>query len=105
MRFTVSGEDSTAFDYFSIDDNLFKLGRIGNGTNEILSEKSVTHKCWINLQVIGDGRHYRGYLGDELLLHGHKKDLPPGTSGIRIDGSGIIYLKKLKVQILLDENS
>ncbi len=97
-------QDSMNYDYFSIDNNQFKLGRIENRVDEILSEKSVTHNCWINLRVVGDGRHYRGYLDDELQLHGHKKDLPPGTIGLRIDGSGIIYLKKLKVQFLPVEN-
>lgn len=95
-------QDKMNRDYFSIDNNQFKLGRIENGVDEILSEKSVTHNCWINLRVVGDGRHYRGYLGEELLLHGHKKDLPPGMSGLRIDGSGIIYLKKLMVQSIID---
>lgn len=97
-------QDRFNYDYFSIDNNQFKLGRIENGIDKILSEKSITHNCWINLRVVGDGRHFRGYLDDLLLLHGHQKDLPPGVSGLRIDGSGIIYFKKLKVQSLLAEN-
>lgn len=95
-------QDQMNYDYFSIGNTKFKLGRMKNGVDKILSEKSVTHNCWINLRVVGDGRHFRGYLGDELLLHGHKKDLPPGTSGLKIDGSGIIYLKKLMVQSIID---
>ncbi len=95
-------QDKMNYDYFSINDNQFKLGRVTNGVDEILSEKAVMHSCWINLRVVGDGRHFRGYLDDELLLHGHKKDLRPGTSGLRIDGSGVLYLKKLNVQSIID---
>lgn len=95
-------QDKINYDYFSIDNNQFKLGRVENGIDKILSEKSITHNCWINLRVVGDGRHFRGYLDDQLLLHGHEKNLPPGTSGLRIDGSGIIYLKKLMVQSIID---
>lgn len=95
-------QDKMNYDYFSINDNQFKLGRVENGIDKILSEKSITHNCWINLRVVGDGRHFRGYLDDQLLLHGHEKNLPPGTSGLRIDGSGIIYLKKLMVQSIID---
>lgn len=95
-------QDRFNYDYFSIDNNQFKLGRVKNGVDKILSEKSITHNCWINLRVVGDGRHFRGYLDDQLLLHGHEKNLPPGTSGLRIDGSGIIYLKKLMVQSIID---
>lgn len=95
-------QDKMNYDYFSINDNQFKLGRVENGIDKILSEKSITHNCWINLRVVGDGRHFRGYLYDQLLLHGHEKNLPPGTSGLRIDGSGIIYLKKLMVQSIID---
>lgn len=95
-------QDKMNYDYFSINDNQFKLGRVENGIDKILSEKSITHNCWINLRVVGDGRHFRGYLDDQLLLHGHEKNLPPGTNGLRIDGSGIIYLKKLMVQSIID---
>lgn len=95
-------QDRFNYDYFSIDNNQFKLGRVKNGVDKILSEKSITHNCWINLRVVGDGRHFRGYLDDQLLLHGHEKNLPPGTNGLRIDGSGIIYLKKLMVQSIID---
>ena len=97
-------QDKMNYDYFSINDNQFKLGRMEKGIDEILSEKSITHNCWINLRVVGDGRHFRGYLDDQLLLHGHQKDFPPGAGGLRIDGSGIIYLKKLKVQSLIGKN-
>lgn len=95
-------QDKMNYDYFSINDNQFKLGRVKNGVDEILSEQSATYDCWINLQVVSVGRHFRGYLGDQLLLHGHGKDLPPGTSGLKIEGSGIIYLKKLTVQSIID---
>lgn len=95
-------QDKMNYDYFSIDNNQFKLGRVENGVDEIISKKSATYDCWINLRVVGDGRHFRGYLDDQLLLHGHEKNLPPGTSGLRIDGSGIIYLKKLMVQSIID---
>lgn len=95
-------QDRFNYDYFSIDNNQFKLGRVENGIDKILSEKSITHNCWINLRVVGDGRHFRGYLDDRLLLHRHEKNLPPGMSGLRIDGSGIIYLKKVTVQSIID---
>jgi hypothetical protein len=97
-------QDNMNYDYFSINENQFKLGRVKNGIDEVISEKSADHDCWINLRVVGDGRHFRGYLNDEMLLHGHAKDFPPGMNGLRINGSGIIYLKKLNVQSLLVEN-
>lgn len=61
-------QDQMNYDYFSINDNQFTLGRVKNGVDEIISEQSATHDCWINLRVVGDRRHFRGYIGDQLLL-------------------------------------
>lgn len=93
-------QDKNNYDYFSVGDKQFRLGRMGNGVNQVFIEKSADHECWINLRVVADSRHFRGYLNDEILLHDHAKESPPSKNGLLIDGTGTIYIKTIEVQVL-----
>ena len=48
---------------------------------------------------VQDG-HFRGYLNEKLVTHGHAKDLPPGATGLLIDGSGTVLLDEIVVQAI-----
>jgi hypothetical protein len=61
-----------------------------------MDEKSLKYNGWINLGVVGDGTHFRGYLNDKLFTHGHGSELDPGTVGILIKGKGVILIDKIE---------
>lgn len=97
--------DKDNYDYFSVTDNFFSLGRIKNNSNNIIAKKFADRDGWINISVVTSKRHFRGYLNEELLLHGHADAPPEGKNGVRINGYGVIYLKQLTVNSLGDENN
>jgi hypothetical protein len=48
--------------------------------------------------VTGDGDHFRGYVNDQMIAHGHTDPLPPGRVGMRLDGQGPVRLQRLQAQ-------
>lgn len=50
-----------------------------------------------SLAVSAAGRHLRGMLEGELVVHGHEPALPEGGAGLLIDGKGSVRIEKLVV--------
>ena len=90
-------QDKLTYDFIVIENGTMKLGRISNGAEDILQEKPVKIKGWQNLRAIGAGRHFKGYLNDSLITHGHINELPAGQAGIIINGAGTILLKNIQI--------
>jgi len=93
-------QNELTYDFLSIEGRVMKLGRMEDGREKILQEKPVDIVDWVDIRVVGDGRHFRGYLGDKLIIHGHIDELPPGRIGLRIDGMGTILVDRIQVQSL-----
>ena len=51
----------------------------------------------IELAVTAAGRHLRGTLAGQLVVHGHEPALPDGGAGILVDGAGPIRIERLVV--------
>ncbi|MFO7767625.1 MAG: hypothetical protein R6W82_01500 [bacterium] len=49
------------------------------------------------LRAVGSSTHFRGYLGEELLVHGHGDAAPDGGAGLRIEGTGTLRLRALRI--------
>lgn len=93
-------QNELTYDFLSIERRVMKLGRMEDGREKILQEKPVDIVDWVDVRVVGDGKHFRGYLGDKLVTHGHIDELPSGKVGFRIDGIGTILVDRIQVQSL-----
>lgn len=80
--------------------DIMKLGRVTAGEEIVDDQANFQAPGWFTLRVVGEGRHFRGYLNDKLITHGHSNELPPGPVGFSIQGSGILLVEFIKVQAL-----
>ena len=98
-------KDAQNYEFVSVNGNQMKLGRVINGEEDIFDEKSFDtgSSGWVQLRVSAAGSHFKGYIGDQNITHGHGDELEPGYVGMMIDGTGSLMIKDLKVTILDEE--
>lgn len=51
----------------------------------------------VELGVYAVGRHQRGIVSGETLLHGHEPALPDGRVGLLLDGEGVVTVRSITV--------
>lgn len=90
-------QDSLNYDFISLGNGQMKLGRMQNGIATIEEQGPVQLNGWITLRAVGDGTHFRGYLNEKLITHGHANELPPGPPGLLVRGSGRILIDEIAV--------
>lgn len=93
-------QDASNYDFFSLQNKTARLGRVSAGKSEIFNEGATDASGWISLRVVGDGTHFRGYINEELVTHGHGDALPPGPVGLHLAGTGTLLLDKITTQTL-----
>lgn len=89
--------DNDNYDYMTVENGIMKLGRIVAGKNTVFDEKPYENTGWLSLRVVGDGTHFRGYVNDKLITHGHGDELAAGLFGIGFSGKGKILIDKFDV--------
>lgn len=92
-------QNAKNYDYLSFADGKISLGRNSNGEIQLYASKRIESKI-SSLSVVGDGRHYRGYINDEMQVHAHDTPFEPGTIGIYFNGNGRIVLGSITVNNL-----
>ena len=86
------------YGYLRWDGHALALGQVVAGeTVELDSATVASGAGWHRLTVVAAGRHLRGYLDGELLVHGHADPLPPARVGLSVEGSGTLRLAELRV--------
>lgn len=97
---------SGEYDFLRITNDEIKLGRTEqNGKDTIFDTSPVPDGAdWITVSVVGAGRHFRGYINDDLIVHGHAKELSPGSTGLILNGSGQVKIDWIEVQPLKTEH-
>jgi uncharacterized membrane protein len=97
-------QDKENYDFLALSRSDMRLGRMVAGKARIFQEKPVDFQGWVTLRVVGAGRHFRGYLNDKLVTHGHQSALPAGSAGLRLEGSGKLGIRQLTAQVLAEED-
>jgi len=92
--------DTLNFDFLLIENGKMSLGRLEKGQLKIMDTKPIHLRGWNTLKVVGTKGHFRGFLNDKLIVHGHGRDLPPGQVGVFLKGTGEVFLKKIVVKPL-----
>lgn len=84
------------------EDNLreISLSRKSNGKTEIMEQEEFQTKGWIEIKVVSSGSHFRGYINNELLVHGHGGEPEPGNTGLILSGYGSIKLRTINATVL-----
>ena len=82
-----------------------KLGRIIEGEEKIFDESEFEFDPneWTTLKFSAAGTHFKGYIGDSNITHGHEDEMEPGYVGIWIDGVGTLMIRSLEIVILEEE--
>lgn len=92
--------DKNNYDFLKISKKEIALGRLTKGEEKIFEKSSLKKSGWINAKVVADGSHFRGYINNKLLVHGHSDAPEDGSVGILSQGSGIFYLRNFDVKSL-----
>ena len=92
-------KDGNNYEFVSINANTMKLGRVVDGKETVFDENefSSINKDWILLKASAAGTHFKGYIGDKTITHGHGDQMEDGYVGLMIDGTGKIQVESIEV--------
>lgn len=93
-------QDSASFDFVRLVGNRMELGRMTDGDIAVEAQGAVAKDGWTELRAVADGTHFRGYIDENLITHGHGEELPAGPVGLWIEGSGRLLIKRMTVTAL-----
>lgn len=97
--------DKDNYEFVALEGGIMKLGRVEKGVEKIFDSKEVdVPKDWFTLTVTAAGTHYKGYLNDKMITHGHGDIMEPGLLGIVASGNGSISVKKVEATPLEAEH-
>jgi len=90
-----TGKDN--YEFVSLEGGVMKLGRVENGEEKIFDSKDIdVPSDWFTLTVTAAGTHYKGYLNEKMITHGHGDMMKPGLLGIVASGNSTISVKKVE---------
>ncbi|OEK03045.1 hypothetical protein BFP97_16620 [Roseivirga sp. 4D4] len=92
-------QDGNTYEFVSIDEKDMSLGRYVEGKEDLFDRKKfeADQSDWITIRVSAAGTHFKGYLGDENITHGHGDELEAGYVGIMLEGTGSVSIKSIEV--------
>lgn len=90
--------DTENYDYVSLNsDGTVIQGRIAGGSDTKFEEATDSESGMLFIRVVGNGTHFRGYINQQMVVHGHGDAPSSGAAGIRIQGSGDILIDKFEL--------
>ena len=92
-------QDGGTYEFVSINENDMSLGRYIGGVEDLFDRKKfeADENEWITIRVSAAGTHFKGYLGDRNITHGHGDELEAGYVGIMLEGTGSVGIKTIEV--------
>lgn len=92
--------DKNNYDLFGFRKEEIYLARKSNGIFEYFKINKFKGDGWLEIKVVSEGTHFRGYINNQLYIHGHGNAPQPGSAGIKFSGTGIINIKSINVESL-----
>lgn len=92
--------DDQAYDFLAASGTTVQQGRVTGGKVTVFDEASIDVRGWQMLRAVGEGTHFRGYLGEQLVTHPHEEEAAPGRVGLRLEGTGTLRIRSLRAQAL-----
>jgi uncharacterized membrane protein len=91
-------KDENNYDYVRLNSNgMVTQGRISDGSDEIFEQSEASVSGWLSLRVVADGTHFRGYINQEMIVHGHGDAPETGFVGLNISGKGTMVLDRIEL--------
>lgn len=91
-------KDLTSYDFIAIKGQNMKLGRVVNGQEDVFDEGDFdSGNDWMSLKVTAAGTHFKGYVDEKTVTHGHGDKMANGFVGIMVDGKGKIQIGRAHV--------
>ncbi len=98
-----TGKDN--YEFVALEGNIMKLGRVENGEEKILDSKEIElPNDWFTLTVTAAGSHFKGYINDKMITHGHADEMPSGYVGLIASGKNKLSVKKVEATPLEAEH-
>jgi uncharacterized membrane protein len=92
-----------AYDFLAVDKSAegasVVQGRVAEGQVQVFDEATLAGDATdgvFALRAIAYGTHFRGYLGGDMIVHGHGNAAPDGRAGLLVEGSGSLRLLRLE---------
>lgn len=98
-------QDAEHFDFIGLENGKMKIGRKSGDQEKVFDESSIGPNGWFVMRGVSDGGHFRGYINQKLITHGHGAEQPAGRVGIYIEGTGTISISDFKVTSLKQEEN
>ncbi|MEW6752109.1 MAG: DUF2231 domain-containing protein [Candidatus Latescibacterota bacterium] len=89
--------DRDRYHFLSLEDGQLRLGVARGGTTLVLAQGQFEGEGWLNVRLVASESHFRGYVGNDLVAHGHGEDPPAGRVGLRLQGTGSVLVDRLQV--------
>lgn len=93
-------KDKNHYDFLGLKNGEISLSRKTNGEIKIFEEGKFQNKGWIEIRVVSSGSHFRGYVNNRMIVHGHGDEPNPGSVGMKFSGTGSISIKMINVESL-----
>lgn len=93
-------QDADDYNFMEISDSKITLGRLVDGALYIDDRGSIPIKGWVDLRVVSDGTHFRGYVNKKMVVHGHGPEPQSGPAGLYVRGTGLLMLNAFGVEKL-----
>lgn len=93
-------KDKNNYDFLGLKNGEISLSRKTNGEVKVFEEDKFQNKGWIEIRVVSDGTHFRGYINNKMIVHGHGDEPDPGSVGIKLSGTGAVSIKMINVESL-----
>ncbi len=71
--------------------------RTAQGPESLATSQAAVTDAPFTLTLSSASRHFKGFLDDHLLVHGHVDAGGPGQVGLFFDGSGTVVVQRLRV--------
>ena len=94
----VKGEED--YHFLELAGGRIRQGRLESGAEKVFDSGQFAPAGWIGVRVVSDGTHFRAYIGEEMLVHGHNDEPEPGRAGLYLEGKGAVKLRYIRVVVL-----
>lgn len=92
--------DAENYLFTSYANGSVRQGRSENGDLILMADEPLSPSGWINIRAVADQTHFRAYVDQQLVAHGHGAAGTNGPVGIRINGSGTVLIDYLQTSSL-----
>ncbi|MCF6353276.1 MAG: hypothetical protein L3J06_09725 [Cyclobacteriaceae bacterium] len=97
--------DKDNYEFVALKGNMMNLGRVENGEEKILDSKEIELPTdWFTLTVTAAGTHFKGYINDKMITHGHADEMAAGYVGMSASGKSMLSVKKVEATPLEAEH-